>query len=866
VVDGSAWWVPSGTATLLLLGLLAYVARNRPPRKLTAPLAAVLAGALLFSAGDLGSHFATSREADWLALLVLYAGHTLLIPGCWFLALRFAHVQKSAPSWAKRWWARLPAPWFALLWLALVANPWHGRFLTANVGTRSDYHELWYVFAVSGYGLVAASLCLFALLAWRAPNKATRRQAIMMVLATAFTGVGNLVYVTSPVPPPFDPTALGLCLTSTLFLIGVYRGQLFTLSPIALTELARQDSDGVVVVDGDGRLLFANPAAERWLGAEALPTGEPMLARLAARLRLAADLRADAAASPIGTHTLEQSVLGHPQPQGGHLFRAIPSDDWVRLEATPIRDRSGRVACHAIRLRDETTIHELIAAAADQASTLTAVMRASDEGILVQLDGAVRWSNQQFHDIWQTPAELRDTRSPDALVEAYLPLIADRERFLERAQEVARNPSVALRRDLDLADGRTLEHAGMPLRRGAEVVGRVWRVRDVTEQRRAEETIRRTQKLESLGVMAGGIAHDFNNLLVTVLGNASLAQAELPADSPARERVADIERAAERASELTRQLLTYAGRGRLEVAPVDLSRLVSDVADLMSVSISKRVTVQLALAPEPPAVTGDASQLRQLVMNLLLNAADAIGEEEGIVDLSVQVLPFAAEELDEFAGDGAPAPGRWLVLRVADTGCGMDEEVRARIFDPFFSTKFTGRGLGLAASLGVVRSHGGFVRVRSEAGRGSEFTVLLPPGAAPAPPRKPAENADAHWRSNATVLVVDDDANVSRVAERMLASAGLEVLTAAEGSEALEIWRERGGVDLVLLDLHMPGLSGEATCRALRELDPDALVLFTSGYPEQEASDLLVDARHSAFIQKPYRTEQLLAKVRALLE
>ena len=867
MIDATLRWVPSAVTAGLLLGFAAYFAWRRPAPTLARPMTAVLIGALLFIAGDLGSMVARSAAVDWYALLVLYAGHSLLVPGAWFLALGVAESQGARPTWANRRWVHFPIVWFALLWVALVLNPWHGHFLTANPGTRSTYHALWYVFGLSGYALTLSAFGLFVHRAVRAERERHRYQGIVMAVGAGVTLAGNFAYVLSPEPLPFDPTAVGIGLTTALFLHGIYRGQLFSLNPIALRELALQDTDGVLVIDRSGNLLFANPAGGEWLGAPTLREGEPLLARLAARLRPAATFEDASQGEPLDPATIERLVYADPPTRGGHLFRAAPEQTWIRLETTSIRDPDSEgVAAYALRLRDETTIHELIAAAADQASTLTAVMSATDEGILVQLDGEVRWANEQFHEIWGTPPELRDTRSPAELVDCYRPLIADRERFDERVAAVARDPSAVVRRDLELTDGRILEHAGMPLRRGDDVVGRVWRIRDVTEPRRAEEAIRRTQKLESLGVMAGGIAHDFNNLLVAVLGNASLVRDELPPDSPVRERIADIERAAERASDLTRQLLTYAGRGRLEVAPVDVSRVAQEVAELTAVSIPARVQVEAALADSPPAVTGDASQLRQLVMNLLLNASDAIGDDAGRIELSVGLAELSSEELEEFSGDGKPEAGRWLALRVSDTGCGMAEDVRSRIFDPFFSTKFAGRGLGLAASHGIVRSHGGFVRVRSEPGHGSEFTVLLPPGSAPAPVAVSESEIGTAWQSDASILVVDDDASVSRVAARMLRSAGLEVEIADGGGEALAIWRRRGGADLVLLDLHMPGLSGEETWRALRELDPDVRVLFTSGYPEQDAESLLRSAPGAAFIQKPYKTADLLAKARRSLE
>lgn len=404
---------------------------------------------------------------------------------------------------------------------------------------------------------------------------------------------------------------------------------------------------------------------------------------------------------------------------------------------------------------------------------------------------------------------------------------------------------------------------------------RVLRLRDETafqrallEQRRSEEAVQHAQKLESLGVLAGGIAHDFNNLLLAMLGNAALAREDLPPDSPAAEYLADVERAAERAADLTRQLLAYAGKGRLEVEEVDVSRLAREVLDLVEVSISKRIELHCELAERLPGVIGDASQLRQVLMNLVLNAADAIGDHEGSIAVRTELVELDPADGRGWLGHEPWQGGRFLALRVADTGGGMTPAVRARIFEPFFTTKSTGRGLGLAATLGIVRSHRGFVGVESRPGLGTTFTVLLPAHASEAP--APAEGepvSEPGWRSDATVLVVDDDGPVAKVAARMLEAVGLRVLVARGGAEALALQREhRGRLDAVLLDLNMPGLPGDEVYRALRREQPDLPILISSGYPEREALARLRGRGPIAFLQKPYGTDALRRRLRELLE
>lgn len=399
--------------------------------------------------------------------------------------------------------------------------------------------------------------------------------------------------------------------------------------------------------------------------------------------------------------------------------------------------------------------------------------------------------------------------------------------------------------------------------------GRVVRVlgitQDVTEQRRQEaerarleERMRQAQQLESLGLLAGGVAHDFNNLLAVVLGNAGLALELEPGTEVAR-ALRQIETAAERAAELTTQLLSYAGQAARRLEDVDLDRLVRETGELASVSIPPKVTVRYELAAA--RVHGDATQLRQIVMNLLTNAAEAIGDARGSIVARVGERRLGAAELAGAVGGSALRPGAAVVLEVEDTGAGMDAQTQRRIFDPFFTTKATGRGLGLAAMLGIVRGHGGAVLVESAPGQGSRFVVALPPaargsGRAPASVEAPVEPALV-----GTVLIVDDEPEVREVVRLTLERAGLATLEAANGLEALELLRRHPEpIDLVLLDMTMPELDGAETLVAMRELVPDLPVIVSSGHARQHALARLPD-RRVAFLHKPYRPRDLLAIV-----
>ncbi|MCK4340867.1 MAG: PAS domain S-box protein [Phycisphaerae bacterium] len=402
--------------------------------------------------------------------------------------------------------------------------------------------------------------------------------------------------------------------------------------------------------------------------------------------------------------------------------------------------------------------------------------------------------------------------------------------------------------------------------RGADV--------DVTERKRAEEErrnleaqIQHAQKLESLGVLAGGIAHDFNNLLVGILGYADLAMADLSSTSPARASIQGIERAAKRAADLTRQLLAYSGRGRFVIEALDLNEVVNEITHLLEVSISKKVVLKYNFAENLPAIEADATQIRQVIMNLITNASEAIGEKSGVISISTGALDCDRAYLNKTNLDEDLSPGLYVYIEVADTGCGMDGETCRKIFDPFFTTKFTGRGLGLAAVMGIVRGHQGALKVYSEPGRGTTFKVLFPALDEPAASRaKEALRAEA-WHGSGTVLLVDDEETVCAVGRQMLERVGFTVLTARDGPEALDLFRQQADeIVCVVLDLTMPHMDGEVAYRELRRIRGDVRVIMSSGYNEQEVTQRFAGKGLAGFIQKPYHTEELVAKLREVLK
>jgi PAS domain S-box-containing protein len=389
---------------------------------------------------------------------------------------------------------------------------------------------------------------------------------------------------------------------------------------------------------------------------------------------------------------------------------------------------------------------------------------------------------------------------------------------------------------------------------------------DITERRQAEEALRHSQKLESLGVLAGGIAHDFNNLLTVVLGNLNLAQMHLREDSPAGPYLANVEATILRATELTKQMLAYSGRGHFLIKPHDLNAVVRDLVHLLEVTVSKKIHLRVELEADLPAIQADAAQIQQVVMNLVTNASDAIGDREGVVHLSTGVRVLDEAALQAEFQIGSPSPGRHVILEVEDTGCGMTRDVLERIFDPFFTTKVKGRGLGLSAMLGILRGHGAGLHISSEVGRGSRFRICFPASDGPADPHPAQEPAASGAPLKGLVLLVDDEERILEATGSALAGLGFQVLVARDGLEALDRFREAGPeLDLVLMDLTMPRMDGREAFRAMQELDPRVPVILSSGFTEQDSLQTLPGGGPAAFLQKPYQLKDMGAVIRRVL-
>jgi two-component system, cell cycle sensor histidine kinase and response regulator CckA len=632
-----------------------------------------------------------------------------------------------------------------------------------------------------------------------------------------------------------------------------------------LRKLVEYTYDGIVLLDQTGKPFYASPSIERVRGF----TVDELMTRSLIDLVHPEDLPRFGQAV--------QELLGQP---GGVMviqYRARHRDGhWQVLETA------------AVNRLDDPDVLAIVATTRDVSErvTLQDELRTRNEELQVVLTAAkaIGWDRDMLNE--------QPTRYSTDPAVFFCPSPEERASF-DRAQIVHPDdlPAIeaAIHRAAETGDDLVLEFRGWPRAsetrhyashgrvfcdksgRPARLVGVTW---DVTERHRIHEEraqlkdrIQEGQKLESLGILAGGIAHDFNNILTTILGNASLTRLVLSETSPALDHIGQIEEASRRATDLCRQMLAYAGKGRFVLQRTSLNQLIEDTTQLLQVSISKKALLRFHLDRNLPPIVADSTQIRQVLMNLVINASDAIGERSGVISITTGMVRADRQYLDRaFQAPDIPT-GDYVFMEVSDTGSGMSPEVQARIFEPFFTSKFTGRGLGLAAVSGIVHGHKGALKVYSEPGKGSSFKFLLPIAGREADIVADS-NRHSHppLRAEGTILVVDDEETVQSVASRMLESLGFRVLVASDGRHALSVYAEhKDAIVGVLMDLTMPRLDGEETFRELRRIEPQVRVLLMSGYNEQDAIARFVGKGLAGFIQKPFSIEDLKANLRSIL-
>ncbi len=499
------------------------------------------------------------------------------------------------------------------------------------------------------------------------------------------------------------------------------------------------------------------------------------------------------------------------------------------------------------------------------------IVEAAHSGIFIcDLRGGITYANRRLAEMLGFRTEelagsnYRDVVHPDDLRESDNNLLG----LLSGTVSNVSGEYRYVRRDKtifwgDLAASRIDDESG-------SLKGLVGVISDITGRKHAEEERLKqeqqalyAQKLESLGVLAGGIAHDFNNILMAIIGNADLALMQISAESPAIENLHRIEQAAARAADLAKQMLAYSGKGKNVVENIDLNILLGEMLHTLETSISRTAVLRLDQHQPLPPVEADAAQIRQIIMNLVTNASEAIGDKSGVIAITTGCMNCDRNNLnDVWLGENL-TDGPYVYLEIADNGCGMYKETMAKLFDPFYTTKFTGRGLGMAAVLGIVKGHNGAIKVISDPGRGTTFTILLPASGRPAG-LLAGDHDNDRLQGAGTVLLVDDEEMIRIIGTEMLEKLGFKVITADDGREALEIFKSINDIAFVILDLTMTNMDGVQCFRELRQLNPTVKVIISSGYNKQDVVQKFIGKGLAGFLQKPYRLPALKEAIRKI--
>ena len=614
---------------------------------------------------------------------------------------------------------------------------------------------------------------------------------------------------------------------------------------------------GILMVEPSGAISLANKRMAEMFGysmEELLKTGYPELVHPDQR--------------NIGDDRMRKLITGeidHVDTER-HYIRADGSDFWGHLSGRRHEDAEGRLVSligHIIDITERKCADDenrkqaqLLDVAHD-----SIIVRTLDDRITYWNNGAVKQYGMSKEDaVGKVIHRLLQTRFPAPLDEIYAHLLStdNWEGELVHTAADGSEMTVASRWVVQR------DNEGTPIAI-LEINN------DITEKKRAEEArlnmeqqLLHAQKLESLGVLAGGIAHDFNNILMSIIGNADLALMRVNRESPAVENLHRIEEAAAHAADLAKQMLAYSGKGKFVVDTIDLNILLEEMLHMLKVSISKKAVLRLNQYQPLPPVEADATQMRQIIMNLVINASEAIGDKSGVIAITTGCMDCDRSYLKNVWLDENLTDGLYVYLEIADSGCGMDSETLSKLFDPFFTTKFTGRGLGMAAVLGIVRGHKGAIKVYSEPGRGTTFKILLPVSGRPAETFNGTSDDNA-WQGSGTVLLVDDEETIRGIGAEMLKELGFTVATAADGREAVEIFKSTPDISFVILDLTMPHMDGEQCFRELRQLKPDVKVIMSSGYNEQEVTQKFIGKGLAGFIQKPYRLSTLKEAIRGVV-
>lgn len=574
---------------------------------------------------------------------------------------------------------------------------------------------------------------------------------------------------------------------------------------------------------------------------------------------------------PLGS--MPEVWLGVPLRTQAHVFGAIVVQSYQDATAYTEREKqllffvSGQVSASIERKRSEEQLRQMAEEIQIQSRMFEEILSTTpDQFVVYDLQGRIIFAS---NFVAQFFGQSRDTLMGKTMddVALYLPPDLVEQSHKER-QEVIRTGEPLrgeVKISIDAGSSMDVEYILSPIK---DDDGRVTAVvsssRDITDRNKTKAALHHAQKLESLAILSGGVAHDFNNLLVGMMAQTSLARAKLAPDSPVLRHIEKAETAADRAALLTKQLLAYSGQGQFTIQPVNLNSLIKSNQQLFHAALSSHVQLQFDLTPDLPAIAGDSTQLLQMLMNLILNGNEAIGDEAGIISVASKVCFISAEGLEDWTLlEGSHSSGHYVCLEVHDNGEGIDQETMGRIFEPFFTTKFTGRGLGLAAVSGIVRGHKGGLRVKSQPETGTLFEIIFEPAEAFQTTAVAQPEADP---TTGYILVIDDEQPVREAVMDILDLEGLAGLTAVDGQSGIDLYQARWPeISLVLLDISLPDMRGEEVYVKLKETNPNVQVILSSGFSEGEALKG-IDGDPVDFLRKPYSLDQFLEIVTERLQ
>jgi len=660
--------------------------------------------------------FKISPEVYEIWVSVLYSGTTLLTISWLHFTLSFAKYINFGMTFDTPKLRKITVLVSLGIWFAIISNHWHGLFIVPNLNSRNDYQVLWHVIASYHYGIYLFCLLVFIHLHRIVKEKAHLIQIRIVLAASIMPLMLNILFMSELAFDKIDLTVIGFSFSNMLFVIAIYRYGLFSLSPFTLRSLIYSESDPYLILDPNGSVAVYSGISLEWFGKERLHVGCNGIDLLAEKFNL-------------DDFTEGKASLHHLILNETASFQIKTLDthhpEWFRITSTLVKNDEDETLGIGVRLRNVTELVNRNDKITEQSEVLEVILRSIDEGIVVgNVDGDAVYYNKRYLDVWNIDSTVLNDKLGGAI--AASKKVTSPSDFMEELAKLRQSNEIEKETVIQLLDGRTLQRNSLPIKLGPHVKGRLWITKDVTEQLAAEDIKKKVErkyfqaeKLSSLGIMAGGIAHEFNGLLTVILGRAELALMDLEKMQMSTENITAIIASSNRAAELTGQMLSYVGQSITRTEQFRLQSILEESLEMLEATFTSGISINLHYKVNS-VLSGDSVQIGRVITNLIRNSTEALTDGMGQVDITLSETrdsPFDHNDLTE---------KRYSVLSITDDGRGIPEELIDRIFDPFVTSKFTGRGLGLAAAQGIVKGHGGILKVKSKVNSGTTFSMYLP--------------------------------------------------------------------------------------------------------------------------------------------